>query len=371
MSKRDYYEILGVNKNASDQELKTSYRKLAMQHHPDRNPGDTVAEEKFKEAAEAYGVLSNAENRTRYDRYGHAGIGTSAASGNAWTGGDFHGFEDIIGDLFGELFGGSGRSRRGGAQRGADLRYDLQMTLEQAASGFKTKINVPRYENCDTCSGNGAAPGSSINVCNLCNGAGQVRFQQGFFSVSRTCHQCRGTGRTITNYCKSCQGAGRVEKDHSIELKIPAGVDTGARLRITGEGEGGAQGGTRGDLYVFIEVEEHALFERQENNIYVNVPISFTQAALGSELKVPTLIDGEAPLKIPEGTQTGSVFRVRGKGIVSLQGQGRGDLFAVVTVQTPAKINREQRKLFEQLAKLEEQKNQARKLGDKVREIFG
>ena len=370
MSKRDYYDVLGVSRNASEQELKTAYRKLAMQYHPDRNPGDQVAEEKFKEAAEAYGVLSNAENRARYDRFGHSGVGTSAASGGAWTSGDFHGFEDILGDLFGELFGGR-RGRRGGAQRGADLRYDVELTLEQAASGYKSKINVPRYENCESCTGTGAAPGSSINVCSLCSGSGQVRFQQGFFSVSRTCHQCRGTGRTITNYCKACQGAGRVERDHTIEIKIPAGVDTGARLRITGEGEAGVAGGARGDLYVFIEIKDHELFERQENNLYVNVPISFAQAALGAEIKVPTLIDGEEMLRIPEGTQTGSIFRLRGKGIVSLQGHGRGDLFAVVTVQTPGKLNREQRKLFEQLAKLEEQKNQARKLTDKVREIFG
>ena len=368
MSKRDFYEILGVTKTASEQELKTAYRKLAMQHHPDRNPGDGVAEEKFKEAAEAYGVLSNAENRSRYDRFGHSGVGVG--SNGAWTGGDFSGFEDIIGDLFGELFGGSRRMRRDGSQRGADLRYDLSMTLEESANGYKTKINIPRFENCDICSGSGAAPGSSINVCGLCGGAGQVRFQQGFFSVSRTCHQCRGTGRTITNYCKGCQGAGRVEKDHKIEIKIPAGVHSGARLRITGEGEAGIQGGPRGDLYVFIEVQEHELFERQGNNLYVNVPINFSQSALGAEIKVPTL-DGEADLKVPEGTQTGSVFRVRGKGIVSLQGPERGDLFAVVTVQTPTRLNREQRKLLEQLGKLEEEKNQPRKLSDKVREIFG
>ena len=350
--------------------MKTAYRKLAMQFHPDRNPGDKEAEERFKEAAEAYGVLSNAENRARYDRFGHAGVGSSAASGGGWPGGDFNGFEDVIGDLFGELFG-SRRAKRGGGQRGSDLRFDLQMTLEQAASGFKTKINVPRFETCETCNGNGAAPGTSINTCSLCSGAGQVRFQQGFFTVSRTCHQCRGTGRMVTSYCKTCQGAGRIERDHTIEIKIPAGVDSGARLRIAGEGEAGSQGGGRGDLYVFVEVKEHELFERQENNLYVNVPISFTQAALGAEIKVPTLIDGEETLKVPEGTQTGSVFRIKGKGIVSLQGHGRGDLFAVVSVQTPAKLNREQRKLFEQLAKLEEQKNQARKLGSKVREIFG
>ena len=370
MSKRDYYDVLGVTKAANEQELKTAYRKLAMQYHPDRNPGNAEAEEKFKEAAEAYGVLSNAENRARFDRHGHAGVGTAANAGGAWTSGDFGGFEDILGDLFGELFGGR-HTRRSSGQRGADLRFDLEMTLEQAATGYKTKIQVPRFENCEPCSGSGAAPGSSINVCNLCAGSGQVRFQQGFFSVSRTCHQCRGTGRTITSYCKPCQGQGRVEKDHTIEIKIPAGVDSGARLRITGEGEAGMSGGTRGDLYVFLEVKEHDLFERQENNLYVNVPISFTQAALGAELKVPTLIDGEEALRVPEGTQTGSVFRIRGKGIVSLQGQGRGDLFAVVTVHTPAKLNREQRKLFEQLAKLDEQKNQARKLTDKVREIFG
>lgn len=370
MSKRDYYEVLGVSRTASEQEMKTAYRKLAMQFHPDRNPGDKEAEERFKEAAEAYGVLSNAENRARYDRFGHAGVGSSAASGGGWPGGDFNGFEDVIGDLFGELFG-SRRAKRGGGQRGSDLRFDLQMTLEQAASGFKTKINVPRFETCETCNGNGAAPGTSINTCSLCSGAGQVRFQQGFFTVSRTCHQCRGTGRMVTSYCKTCQGAGRIERDHTIEIKIPAGVDSGARLRIAGEGEAGSQGGGRGDLYVFVEVKEHELFERQENNLYVNVPISFTQAALGAEIKVPTLIDGEETLKVPEGTQTGSVFRIKGKGIVSLQGHGRGDLFAVVSVQTPAKLNREQRKLFEQLAKLEEQKNQARKLGSKVREIFG
>ena len=368
MSKADYYEILGVSRTASDQELKSAYRRLAMQHHPDRNPGDQVAEEKFKAAAEAYSVLSNPETRSRYDRFGHAGIGTSAASGAY---GDAGGFEDILGDLFGDLFGGS-RSRRGGPQRGADLRYDLELTLEEAALGHKTKIGISRYENCETCKGSGAAPGSSVEMCKPCGGSGHVRFQQGFFSVSRTCQQCRGTGRVITNYCKTCRGNGRVEKDHSIEIKIPAGVDTGARLRVTGEGEAGPQGGARGDLYVFIQVKEHDLFERQGNNLYVNVPVSFSQAALGAEVTVPTL-DGEELLTIPEGTQTGSIFRVKGKGIVSLQGHGRGDLIVVVSVLVPSRLNREQRKLIEQLAALEEkqQQNQARKLSDKVKEIFG
>jgi molecular chaperone DnaJ len=341
-----------------------------MQYHPDRNPGDREAEEKFKEAAEAYSVLSNPETRARYDRYGHAGIGSSAASG-AWAGADFSGFEDVLGDLFSDFFGGRA-ARRGGPQRGADLRYDLEITLEQAAAGYKTKIKIPRLENCETCRGSGAAPGTSPSVCNLCGGAGQVRFQQGFFSVSRTCHQCRGAGRVIESYCQNCRGAGRVEKEQTLEVKIPAGVDTGARLRISGEGEAGSGGGRRGDLYVVIHVKEHELFERQGNNLYVNVPITFTQAALGAEIGVPTL-DGEEMLTVPEGTQTGSIFRLKGKGIVSLQGHGRGDLFVVVTIVTPTRLSREQRRLLERFAEIEEKQDRAtaRKLSDKVKDIFG
>lgn len=370
MSKRDYYEVLGVSRTASDPELKSAYRRLAMQHHPDRNPGNPKAEEQFKEAAEAYGVLSNPETRARYDRYGHAGVGAAAGPG-AWAGGDFGGFEDILGDLFGDLFGGS-RARRGGAQRGSDLRYDLEITLEQAAAGYKTKLDIPRLENCETCHGTGAAPGTSPATCNLCGGAGQVRFQQGFFSVSRTCHQCRGTGRMISNHCKACAGQGRVERGETLEIKIPAGVDTGARLRIAGEGEAGTQGGGRGDLYVIIHVKAHDLFERQGNNLYVNVPITFAQAALGAEVVVPTL-DGEESLTIPEATQTGSIFRVKGKGIVSLQNHGRGDLFVVTTIVTPARLSREQRRLLEQFASLEEKQGEsaARKISSKVKDIFG
>ena len=370
MSKRDYYEILGVSRTASEQELKSAYRRLAMQHHPDRNPGDKGAEDKFKEAAEAYSVLSNTETRARYDRYGHAGISSSAASG-AWPGGDFGGFEDILGDLFGDLFGGR-TSRRGGPQRGADLRYDLEITLEQAATGYKTKLNIPRLETCATCKGSGAAAGTSPTVCNLCGGAGQVRFQQGFFSVSRTCNQCRGTGRVIASHCKTCQGAGRIEQEQALEVKIPAGVDTGARLRITGEGEAGTSGGKRGDLYVVIHVKEHELFERQGSNLYVNVPITFSQAALGAEIVVPTL-DGDETLTIPESTQTGSIFRVKAKGIVSLQGHGRGDLFVVTTIVTPKRLNRDQRRLLEQLAEIEDKQSKegGRKLSDKVKDIFG
>jgi molecular chaperone DnaJ len=369
MSKRDYYEVLGVSRNATDQELKSAYRKLALQHHPDRNPGDHEAEEKFKEINEAYGVLSSPEGRARYDRFGHAGVGSSAASG-AWAAPDFGGFEDILGDLFGDIFG-TRNSRRGGPQRGSDLRYDLEIALEQAAAGFKTQITIPRLENCETCNGTGAAPGTSPVLCTICGGAGQVRFQQGFFSVSRTCHQCRGTGRMITSFCKSCHGQGRIEKEQQLEIKIPAGVDTGARLRLAGEGEAGTNGGPSGDLYVVIHVKEHELFERQGNNLYVNVPVTFTQAALGAEIKVPTL-DGEETLTIPEGTQTGSIFRIKGKGIVSLQGQGRGDLFVVTTILTPTRLTREQKRLLEEFASIEERLNQgtARSFGSKVKDIF-
>lgn len=369
MSKRDYYEVLGVSRNATEQELKSAYRKLALQYHPDRNPGDHAAEEKFKEINEAYGVLSNAESRSRYDRFGHAAVGSSAASG-AWTAPDFSGFEDILGDLFSDIFGGRS-SRRGGPQRGADLRYDLEITLEQAAAGFKTQIIIPRLENCATCKGTGAAPGSSPVVCNLCSGSGQVRFQQGFFSVSRTCHQCRGAGRMITNPCKTCRGQGRIEKEQQLEVKIPAGVDTGARLRLAGEGEAGQNAGPAGDLYVVIHVKEHEIFERQGNNLYVNVPVTFTQAALGAEIRVPTL-DGEETLTVPEGTQTGSIFRLKGKGIVSLQGHGRGDLFVVTTIVTPTRLTREQKRLLEEFANIEERLNQgtARRFGSKVKDIF-
>jgi molecular chaperone DnaJ len=370
LSKRDYYEILGVNRNASEQELKSAYRKMALQYHPDRNPGDHQAEERFKEVNEAYGVLSNSESRSRYDRFGHAGVGSSASSG-AWAAPGFGGFEDILGDLFGDIFG-TRSARRGGPQRGADLRFDLEITLEQAAAGFKTQITIPRLENCGNCNGTGAAPGTSPVTCNVCGGVGQVRFQQGFFSVSRTCHQCRGAGRTISDHCKTCRGQGRVEKEQQLEIKIPAGVDTGARLRLAGEGEAGTNGGYAGDLYVVIHVKEHELFERQGNNLYVNVPITFTQAALGAEVKVPTL-DGEEMLTIPESAQTGSIFRLKGKGIVSLQGHGRGDLFVVVTIVTPTRLTREQKRLLEELASIEEKINQgtARRIGSKVKDIFG
>lgn len=373
MSKRDYYEVLGVSRTATDQEMKTAYRKLAIKYHPDKNPNDAAAEESFKEAAEAYSVLSNADQRKRYDRFGHAGVSSSAAGAGSWGGAPgFGGIEDILGDLFGfgDVFGGRGGSRRSAAQRGADLRYDLEITLEDAANGMTAQLRIPRLEGCDTCKGSGAAAGTQPESCTTCNGSGQVRYQQGFFSVARTCHVCRGAGRVVKNPCAECKGAGRVEREKQMEVKIPAGVETGSRLRVPGEGEGGTQGGVAGDLYVVIHVAEHDQFERQGNNLYEAVPISFAQAALGSDLVVNTL-DGEEKLKIPMGTQTGTVFRLRGKGMPVLGGRGKGDLFVSVTVITPTSLTREQRKLLEQLAEVESKDLSDKGLVDKVRDIFG
>lgn len=370
MSKRDYYEVLGVSRTATEQEIKSAYRRLAVRFHPDKNPNDAGAEEKFKEAAEAYGVLSDAEQRRRYDRFGHAGV--SSGTGN-WGAPGFGGIEDILGDLFGfgDVFGGArAGGRRSTAQRGADLRYDLEISLEEAASGMTAQLRIPRLESCDTCKGSGAAPGTQPESCNTCGGSGQVRYQQGFFSVARTCHVCRGAGRVIKSPCADCSGAGRVEREKQMEVKIPAGVETGSRLRVQGEGEAGSQGGSAGDLYVVIHVAEHDQFERQGSNLYEAVPITFTQAALGAEIMVKTL-DDEEKLKIPMGTQTGTVFRLKGKGMPALGGRGRGDLFVSVTVITPTTLTREQRRLLEQLADVESKDLEDKGLVDKVRDIFG
>ena len=372
MSKRDYYEVLGVSQTASDQEIKSAYRRLAVKYHPDKNPNDATAEEKFKEAAEAYSVLQDAEQRRRYDRFGHAGVASGGGSG-AWGAPGFGGIEDILGDLFGfgDVFGGSRTgSRRSAAQRGADLRYDLEISLEEAASGMTAQLRIPRLESCDTCKGSGAAEGTQAETCTTCSGSGQVRYQQGFFSVARTCSACRGAGRVIKTPCKGCNGAGRVEREKQMEVKIPAGVETGSRLRVQGEGEAGTQGGPSGDLYVVIHVAEHEQFERQGNNLYEAVPITFTQAALGAELKVKTL-DGEEKLKVPMGTQTGTVFRLKGKGMPQLGGRGKGDLFVSVSVITPTSLTREQRRLLEQLAEVESKDLEDKGLVDKVRDIFG
>src|SRR5918912_3883838 len=373
MAKRDYYEVLGVSRGATEAEIKSAYRKLAVRYHPDKNPGDHAAEEKFKEAAEAYSVLSDADQRARYDRFGHAGVSSGASASAGWGAQGFGGIEDILGDLFGfgDMFGGrSAGQRRSAAQRGADLRYDLEMTLEEAAAGMTAQLRIPRLETCETCRGSGAAPGTQPEQCPQCGGAGQVRYQQGFFSVARTCGQCRGAGRVIRTPCEACRGAGRVEREKQIEVKIPAGVETGSRLRLAGEGEAGAQGGPAGDLYVVIHVKEHEVFERQGNNLYAPIPVPFAQAALGAEVSVPTL-DAQQNLKVPAGTQTGTVFRLKGHGMPALGGRGRGDLYVSVTVVTPTTLTREQRKLLEQLAEIEEKDLGDKGLLDKVRDIFG
>src|ERR1041385_6649733 len=371
MNKRDYYEVLGVSRTATDQEIKSAYRRLAVKYHPDKNPNDAAAEEKFKEAAEAYSVLSNDEQRKRYDRFGHAGVSSSAGAGACGAPG-FGGIEDILGDLFGfgDVFGGGRGGRRTSAQRGADLRYDLEITLEEAANGMTAQLRIPRLEGCEACKGSGAEPVTQAESCQTCGGTGQVRYQQGFFSVARTCGTCRGAGQVIKTPCKECKGAGRVQKEKQMEVKIPAGVETGSSLRVQGEGEAGTQGGPAGDLYVVIHVAEHEEFERQGSNLYEAVPITFAQAALGADIMVKTL-DGEEKPKVPLGTQTGTVFRLKGKGMPQLGGRGKGDLFVSVSVITPTSLTREQRRLLEQLAEVENKDLENKGLVDKVRDIFG
>lgn len=369
MSKRDYYEVLGVSRTATEIEIKRAYRRLAVEHHPDKNPDKPEAEERFKEAAEAYSVLSDTQKRAAYDRYGHAG---AAGQGFGFDPQGFTNIEDIF-DLFGfgDMFGGRGGQRsRTAAQRGSDLRYDLEISLEEAATGKEQKLQIPRLEKCDECGGRGTEEGTQPETCVTCDGSGQTRYQQGFFSVMRTCPNCGGKGKIIKNPCKNCGGAGRIEQEKTIEIKIPAGVETGSRLRVGGEGEAGVNGGPTGDLYVVIHVAEHATFERQGANLYASVPVSFAQAALGAEIQVKTL-DGEEPLKIPTGTQTGTVFRLKEQGMPILGGRGKGDLFVAVTLVTPKILTKEQRKLLEQLAEIEDTEFQDESFMDKVRNIFG
>lgn len=367
MAKRDYYEILGVTRTSTDVEIKRAYRALAVQHHPDKNPGDAAAEEKFKEAAEAYAVLSEAQKRAAYDRFGHQGVGAGAGSG---FDPGFSNIDDIF-DMFGfgDMFGGRG-GRRTTVQRGSDLRYDLEITLENAATGHDEKLRIPRLESCGECIGSGAEKGTTAETCITCSGSGQTRYQQGFFSVMRTCSTCQGKGQIIKTPCKMCRGQGRVEKEKNIEIKIPAGVETGSRLRVTGEGEAGVNGGPSGDLFIVLHVREHENFERQGENLYSVAPITFAQAALGAEITVKTL-DGEEELKIPAGTQTGTIFRVRNQGMPNLGGRGRGDLFVAVSLVTPKTLTKEQRKLLEQLAEIEDVDFSDESLIDKVRNIFG
>ncbi len=365
MSKRDYYEILGVTRTATDTEIKRAYRALAVQFHPDKNPGDSAAEEKFKEAAEAYSVLSDAQKRASYDRFGHQGVGVGAGGFDP----GFSNIEDIF-DIFGfgDMFGGRG-TRRTTVQRGSDLRYDLEITLEDAATGKDEKLRIPRLEKCGECDGSGAEKGTSAETCVTCSGSGQTRYSQGFFSVMRTCANCQGKGQIVRTPCKTCRGQGRVEKEKNIEIKIPAGVDTGSRLRVNGEGEAGVGGGPSGDLYIVLHIAEHAQFERQGADLYSAVPISFAQAALGADITVKTL-DSEEDVKIPAGTQTGTVFTIKGKGMPNLGGRGHGDLFVAVTLITPKTLTKEQRKLLEQLAEIEDADFADESLMDKVRNIF-
>ena len=374
MSKRDYYEILEVSRTATDQEIKSSYRKLALKYHPDRNQGDKTAEERFKEAAEAYAILSDSDKRARYDRFGHAGVGGA----QGFDPSQFTGFEDIFSGL-GDIFGFGGAARRSGPQRGADLRYDLEIKFEQSAKGVETNIQIPRHEACDTCKGNGAAPGSSPTTCPQCRGSGQLRYQQGFFTVARTCGHCRGAGKVIAKPCQACRGAGTIERMRKLTVKIPAGIATGQRLRLAGEGEAGTLGGPTGDLYVVIFVREHEFFQRDGNDLHCTVPLAFTTLALGGEITVPG-IDAEQTVKIPESTQTGTTFRLRGKGMPDVSGRGHGDLLVTVQAVTPKKLNKEQKKLLEQLAAtLPEQKvtlsareeDDDRGIFGKVKDIFG
>jgi len=372
--KRDYYEVLGISRDASDQEIKSAYRKLALQYHPDRNPGNKEAEEQFKEAAEAYSVLSDAQKRGQYDRFGHAGVGTAAGSGfGGFDPSVFADFSDILGDIFGfgDFFGGGAR-RGGRVQRGADLRYDLELSFEEAAFGTTTRIKVPRHETCSECGGGGAQKGSGPTTCTTCNGYGQVRFQQGFFSITRTCNHCHGTGQIIKNRCTLCHGEGRMVREKTIELKIPAGVDSGSKLRISGEGDAGEKAGPAGDLYVVLNVQDHEFFERREHDLYCHIPISFTQAALGAQISVPTIEREEEKLSIPAGAQTGSTFRIKGRGISKRGGSARGDLFVTVDIVVPTKLTREQKDLLTKLAATIETENKPiqKKILERVREIF-
>ncbi len=372
--KRDYYEVLGVARTANDQDIKSAYRKLALQYHPDRNPDNPDAEEKFKECSEAYAVLADGEKRARYDRFGHAAVSSAAAQGfGGFDATVFNDFQDIFGDIFGfgDMFGGQGR-RRSRAQRGTDLQTQVTLEFEEAVFGVTRQIQVRRHEECEQCKGNGVAPGKAPINCTTCGGHGQMRYQQGFFSITRTCSTCGGSGKLIVDPCTQCRGQGRVTRERTVTVKVPAGVEEGARILYSNEGEAGVHGGPPGDLYVQLLVKEHAIFEREGKDLYCIMPISFSQAALGAEIRVPTL-EGEQTMKVPEGTQTGSRFKLKNKGVPVLNGHGRGDLYVEVKVQTPGKLNKRQRELLQELhgTLAHENKPVSRSLLNKVKEIFG
>jgi molecular chaperone DnaJ len=345
MSKRDFYEVLGVSKSADAKEIKKAYRRVAMKFHPDRNPDAHDAEDKFKEASEAYEILSDNQKKAAYDQYGHAGVDPSAGGGGFGGGGNF---SDIFGDVFGDIFGGGGRGR-GGPQRGSDLRYTLDISLEDAVKGTTIEIRVPTLVGCEECDGSGAREGSSPTTCGTCGGAGQVRMQQGLFQVQQTCPTCRGRGQSISDPCGKCHGQGRVEQTKTLSVKVPPGVDTGDRIRLSGEGEAGPEGGPAGDLFVQMSVKAHPIFERDGKNLYCEIPITFADAALGGELDVPTL-DGRVKLKIPAETQTSKLFRLRGKGVKPVRGGSVGDLMCRAVVETPVNLSKAQKKLFKELA---------------------
>ncbi|HLJ91321.1 MAG TPA: molecular chaperone DnaJ [Candidatus Angelobacter sp.] len=368
-TKRDYYEILSVTRTATEQEIKSSYRKLAMQHHPDRNPGNPDAEEKFKEASEAYSVLSDSEKRARYDQFGHAGVGNGAGGFDASA----VDFSEIFGDLFSDFFGVNvgGGGRRSRAQRGGDARADVTLSFEEAAFGAKLEIKARRYEDCDHCKGTGSASNKGPATCSTCGGRGQVRYQQGFFSVARTCPGCHGSGKTVSDPCTKCKGEARVMRERVMPVTVPAGVEDGTRIRYQEQGDAGLNGGPAGDMYVVLQVKPHSFFEREGKELLCSIPISFSQAALGAEIVIPTL-EGDHRLKVPEGTQSGAVLRVRGKGIPSLKGGAKGDLHVHIRVQTPSKLTKRQRELLEELSGTSamENKPEPRGLFEKVKDIF-
>ena len=374
MSKRDFYDILGVNRDANEDEIKKAYRKLAMKYHPDRNPDNPKAEEHFKEVKEAYEILSDSQKRAAYDQYGHAGVDPQAGMGGGFGGFGAGGFSDAFGGIFDEIFGGGQRGGRSNVYRGADLRYNLEITLEQAAFGTETKIRIPTMEVCDSCKGSGAKSGTQPKTCPTCQGSGQVRLQQGFFSIQQTCPKCHGTGKFIADPCGACHGAGRIKQHKTLAVKIPAGVDEGDRIRLSGEGEHGINGGPSGDLYVQIHLKPHTVFQREGNDLHCEMPISFTTAALGGEIEIPTL-DTVAKIKIPPETQSGRTFRLRGKGIKGVRSHTTGDLLCHVVVETPVNLTDRQKELLRELEESSSNEDgmhnpRAKSWMDRVREFF-
>ncbi len=375
--KRDYYEVLGVERTSTEQVIKSAYRKLALQYHPDCNPGDKKAEEAFKECAEAYAILADREKRGLYDRFGHAGVGNAGAGFDPTIFADFGDIFSGLGDVFGlgDIFGQ--RRRRGGPQRGADLRYDLEITFEESATGAETSIQIPREETCATCKGSGAAEGTTAETCSQCKGAGQLRYQQGLLTVARPCSNCRGTGKTIAKPCTTCRGAGRISRERKLTVKIPAGIATGQRLRLYGEGEHGSAGGPAGDLYVVVHVQEHSFFQREDDDLYCEMPISFPTLALGGAIKVPTL-DGRDEVHVPAGTQPGTRFKLRGKGMPHVNGRGHGDLHVIARVAVPKKLSKDQKRMLEELAQTLPQESldgdggaSDKPFFERVKDIFG